>query len=93
MLSIFDVGNWMLYVASIIPVRAPPCASSLLFQTQERVFKDLSMRLYEYDERSLPASIPICISECPMLSLQGHSVYNTHCLAVLGHIYNLAAQN
>ena len=23
------------------------------------------MRLYEYDERSLLASIPICISECP----------------------------
>ena len=49
------------------------------------------MRLYEYDERSLLASIPICISECPScLSRVIQSI--THCLAVLGHIYNLAAQ-
>ena len=55
-------------------------ASSPLFKTQERVFKDPSMCLYEYNERSLLASIPIC-------------VYNVHCLANFGHIYNLATQN
>jgi hypothetical protein len=54
------------------------------------------MRLFEYDERSLLASIPEMyafqkVRGCFPMIIQ--SIYNVHHLAALGHIYGLATQN
>lgn len=63
---------------------------------QERVFMDPSMRLFEYDKRSLLANIPEMYAfqkvRGRFLKIIQH-MYNVHYLAALRHIYSLATQN